>query len=119
MENFIKYKAYSVGKAVFKVSAYNTSQECVDCEHTHPNNRKTQELFLCENCGHTDNADHNAAGVIKKRAINFILDSGTELSKRGVLLDSGRGATYQTRGANVSRARSKETSKKKETALVA
>ena len=57
-----------------------------------PDNRKSQELFKCENCGHTDNADKNAAEVIKKRAIKLILNSGTELSKRGVLLDSGRGA---------------------------
>ena len=48
-----------------------------------------------------------------------ILHSGTELSKRGVLLDRGRGAINQTRGANASRARSRETSKKKETALAA
>jgi hypothetical protein len=40
------------------------------------------------------NADHNAAKVIKKRAINLIMDSGTELSKRGVLLlDKGRRAS--------------------------
>ena len=42
-------------------------------------------MFLCERCGHSDNADRNAALVIKKRAINLILDSGTELSDKGVL----------------------------------
>lgn len=119
LELFIKYKAFRANKAVFKVSAYQTSQECSNCECTHPDNRKTQELFHCENCGHTDNADFNAAKVIKKRAINFILDSGTELSKRGVLLDSGRGAISKTQGANANCARSKETSKKKGNALVA
>ena len=74
-----------------------TSQECADCSHIHPDNRKSQELFKCENCGHTDNADKNAAEVIKKRAIKLILNSGTELSKRGVLLDSGRGAKVKVR----------------------
>ena len=75
---------------------------------------KTQELFFCEACGHTDNADHNAAKVIKKRAIKLILDSGTELSSKGILLDKGRGAVDKTRGANANLAGSKETSKKKE-----
>lgn len=112
-ENYIKYKAYRAGKAVFKVPAHHTSQECADCGHTHPDNRKKQDLFCCVSCGHTVNADQNAAEVIKKRAINLILDSGTELSKSCVLLDSGRGALSKTRGANANRARSHETSKKK------
>jgi len=40
------------------------------------------------------NADNNASLVIKKRAIHFILDTGTVLSDNGVLRtksDSGRG----------------------------
>lgn len=119
LELFVYYKAYRAGKAVFKVPAYHTSQECADCGHTHPNNRKKQDLFLCACCGYSENADRNAAEVIKKRAINCILDSGTELSKRGVLLDSGRGAAYKTQGALAPRARGSEASKKKETALVA
>jgi putative transposase len=85
IEKFCSYKAEKAGKAFFKVSASYTSQECVDCGHTHPNNRQKQAVFLCERCGHSDNADRNAALVIKKRAINLILDSGTELSDKGVL----------------------------------
>jgi putative transposase len=85
IENFCAYKAQREGKAFFKVSASYTSQECADCGHTHPSNRPSQAEFQCESCGHTDNADSNAAAVIKKRAINLILDSGTELSTRGVL----------------------------------
>lgn len=113
-EVFLKYKAHRAGKACYKISAHYTSQECADCGHTHPNNRKTQELFLCESCGHTDNADHNAAEVIKKRAIKLIMDSGTELSDKGILLDKGRGAVDKTEGAIANFASSKETSKKKE-----
>ena len=56
-----------------------------NCGHIHPDNRKTQSNFVCVSCGHTDNADKNAAIVIKKRAINLILNSGTELSSSGVL----------------------------------
>ena len=90
------YKSQNAGKAFFKVDAKHTSQECAACEHTHPDNRKSQEQFVCGNCGNSDNADRNAALVIKKRAIRLILNSGTELSKRGVLTsskDKGRGAT--------------------------
>lgn len=118
-ESYIIYKAAKKGKAWFKVPAHHTSQECADCGHTHPNNRKSQKVFSCVGCGHSDNADSNAAKVIKIRAINLILNSGTELSKRGVLLDSGRGAANKTQRANANCARSKETSKKKVEALVA
>ncbi len=37
-----KSKAVRAGRAVFKVSAYQTSQECADCGNTHPDNRKSQ-----------------------------------------------------------------------------
>lgn len=116
LEVFLKYKSHRAGKVLYKVSAHHTSQECADCGHTHPNNRRKQELFHCEACGHTDNADRNAAEVIKKRAIKLIMDSGTELSSKGILQDRGRGAVGKTRGANASLASSKETSKKKELA---
>lgn len=76
IETYTKYKAYQAGKAVFKIPAPYTSQECAQCDHTHPDNRKSQELFVCGNCGNTDNADNNASLVIKKRAINLILDTG-------------------------------------------
>jgi putative transposase len=93
LETFTKYKSKRAGKAFFKVSAKHTSQECAACSHIHPDNRTTQSEFRCGSCGHTDNADRNAALVIKKRAILLIQDSGTELSDRGVLVsDRGRGA---------------------------
>jgi putative transposase len=112
LEAFTKYKAYRANKVIFKVSAHYTSQECAVCGHTHPDNRKTQSLFLCQGCGNTDNADNNAQKVIKKRAINLILNSGTELSKRGVLLDMGRGANGKTHKAKAICAHGYETSKK-------
>ncbi len=93
LETYTTYKAQKEGKVVFKVAPHHTSQECAHCHHIHPNNRKSQREFTCISCGHTDNADLNAAQVIKQRAIQLILNSGTELSHRGVLSlsDSGRG----------------------------
>ena len=103
LELYLAYKAKNYGKALFKVSAAYTSQECADCGHTHPKNRLTQSGFQCGHCGHVDHADKNAAKVIKKRAINLILDSGTELSAKGVLVpakyraaDRGRGERSKT-----------------------
>ena len=99
IETYTKYKAYQAGKAVFKIPAPYTSQECAKCGYTHPDNRESQELFVCGHCGNADNADNNASLVIKKRAINLILDTGTVLSDGGVLRtksDSGRGGNRKT-----------------------
>lgn len=112
--SFTKYKAFRAGKVTYKVRAHYSSQECADCHHTHPDNRVSQANFVCQKCGHQENADRNAARVLKKRAIHFILDSGTELSGRGVLLpDKGRGAVEHTEGANVPCASLEEASKRR------
>lgn len=118
LEIFMKYKAANAGKAVFKIPAPYTSQECAPCGYTHPDNRKNQALFICGHCGHVDNADRNGSLVIKKRAINLILHTGTVLSERGVLSssDTGRGASSKPDKPNGKSASSVETSKKKRTA---
>lgn len=97
LEAYVKYKAIRLGKAVFKVQAAYTSQECASCGHTHPDNRKTQEKFKCVSCGHTDNADKNASKVIKSRAIKLILDTGTVLEKGLMSSSSGRGGSRKTK----------------------
>jgi putative transposase len=118
-ESYLSDKAKRADKALFKVAPKYTSQECADCGHTHPKNRKSQEIFSCLCCGNTGNADENAAKVIKKRAIDLILDSGTELSKRGVLLDSGCGAQIRRSEDLVSScARAKKRQKRKEKQLL-
>ncbi|MCB5226043.1 transposase [Alishewanella sp. 16-MA] len=99
IQSFNEYKAAREGKAVFYVSPHHTSLACANCGHTHPDNRRSQSEFVCIQCGHTDNADANASSNIKQRAINLFLDSGTELSAKGVLSpksDIGRGAMRQT-----------------------
>lgn len=85
IETFLTYKAIKNGKIVFKVAPNHTSQECSHCGHTHADNRLEQSKFDCVQCGFTANADTNASQVIQKRAIKLILDSGTELSSKGVL----------------------------------
>lgn len=70
---FLEYKAKKYGKLVIKVSPHYSSQECANCGHTHADNRKTQDNFLCLLCGNHDNADINAAKIIAKRGVQFLL----------------------------------------------
>ena len=49
------------------VPPYYTSLECSNCGHIGKGNRLSQELFVCQKCGYTDNADENASKVILKR----------------------------------------------------
>lgn len=46
---------------VEKVDPAYTSQACSRCRHVDRNSRKSQALFCCTSCGHTANADVNAA----------------------------------------------------------
>lgn len=119
LEAFLKYKAHQENKVVFKINASHTSQECANCNHIHPDNRKSQALFHCGYCSHIDNADRNASLVIKERAINLILDTGTVLSVRGVLTssDTGRGAKSQPDNGTLLLASGNEPSKKKRMAI--
>ena len=120
LETYTRYKAAKAGKVVLKVPAPFTSQECAECDYTHPDNRKTQALFSCGSCGHVDNADRNASIVTKKRAINLLLDSGTELVGKGIpVLTKGRGAIRKTGKCKHSPASGSETSKKKRTVATA
>lgn len=52
---FLEYKTN-----VVKVNPSYTSQKCSKCGHTCKENRKTQSLFECVKCGHSDNADFQA-----------------------------------------------------------
>ena len=76
---FTRYKALRQGKLVITVPPQHSSQECAVCTFTSPDNRRSQAEFVCQRCGHTDNADHNAAVVIAKRGIHTLL-SGEPLS---------------------------------------
>lgn len=57
-----------IGCSSFRsVYAANTSITCPACGHIDKRNRKSQEVFCCCNCGHSDNADINAAKNILVR----------------------------------------------------
>lgn len=65
---FIAYKAGAAGVCVVEVDPRNTSRTCPECGCVDKANRKTQAVFCCVSCGHTANADINAAGIIAGRA---------------------------------------------------
>jgi putative transposase len=98
LEQYTRYKARRRGSLLVKIDPKYSSQECADCSHIHTDNRVSQAEFVCQACGHRDNADHNAALVLKKRAINLLQHSGMELSAKGVLslVDTGRGVHSKT-----------------------
>lgn len=45
---------------VIKVNPRDTSRTCPRCKSVHKENRPTQSIFECIECGHADNADANA-----------------------------------------------------------
>ena len=66
---FLQYKARLSGGQVIEVDPKNTSRRCSSCGHVAQENRESQAVFLCKKCGHSDNADHNAAINILDRAL--------------------------------------------------
>jgi putative transposase len=68
LQRQLEYKeAWSGGMVLYVDPAY-TSQTCSACSHVSSENRPSQELFYCVRCGHAENADINAAKVVKSRA---------------------------------------------------
>lgn len=65
----IAYKAKLHGVHVLFVDPRNTSRTCSACGCIDKANRKSQASFLCVACGHSANADYNAALNIRSRAI--------------------------------------------------
>ena len=57
----LTYKATWAGARVVAVSPRHTSQRCSRCGHTTAENRVSQAVFCCIQCGHRDHADHNAS----------------------------------------------------------
>lgn len=74
---YIRYKAAFASIKVIEVSEAWTSQACTECREK--GHRKTQGLFVCNQCGE-ENADRNAAFNIAKRGLG-------QCSKLGVVVN--------------------------------
>lgn len=57
----LEYKALRTGSTVVAVPPHYTSQTCSDCGSVSKDHRRSQSHFECVDCGHSMNADHNAA----------------------------------------------------------
>ena len=57
----LQYKLEWMGGELVLVDARYTSQRCHRCGYVAKDNRHSQSNFVCESCGHEDNADANAA----------------------------------------------------------
>jgi IS605 OrfB family transposase len=68
LRQFLAYKGKLHGVPIVAVNPRNTSRTCNRCGHCDKANRKSQSAFLCLQCGHSANADHNAALNIAARA---------------------------------------------------
>lgn len=80
VKTYAQYKAARRGKLVVAVPPAHSSQECSQCGHTHPDNRPSQAEFVCQSCGHKDNADANASKIIRQRGVRIVLSG--ERSKK-------------------------------------
>ncbi len=65
----LERKAEEVGSLVLFVNPAYTSQACSECGYTAKKNRVSQSVFCCGRCGHTENADVNAAKKILAKGI--------------------------------------------------
>ncbi len=61
LRSYVQYKVELYGVPLAIVPARYTSQTCNVCGHCSKANRKSQAVFLCVSCGHTENADFNAS----------------------------------------------------------
>lgn len=66
----LEYKTSWRGTTLVRVPAHFSSQTCSACGHVAAENRESQAIFACVNCGHERNADINAARVILARALD-------------------------------------------------
>lgn len=68
LQEFTAYKAAQNGVMTMMIDPAYTSQKCNHCGYVDARNRD-HSRFDCLRCGHSDNADHNAALNIRDRAI--------------------------------------------------
>lgn len=79
-----KHQATKLGNWVVQVPARHSSQECSQCHFVSPKNRD-KEKFVCENCGHHDDADVDAACIIAQRARDVVGLPNLPLVRRKVM----------------------------------
>jgi putative transposase len=76
-----EHQAAKLGNWTITVNPRGSSQECHKCHFVSPTNRD-KEKFVCENCGHHEDADTQAARVLAARGIQKLgIDTLTVVSR--------------------------------------
>lgn len=83
-QGILEVQALKRGRPVVKVFAPTTSMTCGACGEVSGKSRRSQACFVCVSCGHTLNADTNAAQIIGNRAYYGIRENLAE--RHGVSL---------------------------------
>lgn len=78
--HFTAYKAEARGIEVVKVDPRHTSQQCSRCGYQARNNRRSQSLFLCRQCGYCCHADLNASYNIRDKHLACLASEGISLA---------------------------------------
>lgn len=100
----LTYKALRDGAILVAVPPAGTSQTCSVCGYRDADNRRSQAVFVCGQCGHRENADINAAKVIRARALAQVVPVSTGIrglpQPEGANGDNGRRCLGNTAGAS-------------------
>lgn len=86
LRQFVTYKAKLAGIPTAAIDPRNTSRTCPECGVIDKANRRTQAVFSCQHCGHTEPADfvaaRNIAFLAAGAACNPALSSAPSLAAR-------------------------------------
>lgn len=76
IEIMLAYKLEERGGTLIKINPAYTSQTCSACGTIDKHSRESQARFACTSCGHTMNADHNAAINILRQGLPVVDERG-------------------------------------------
>lgn len=76
IELMLAYKLEERGGTLIKINPAYTSQTCSACGTIDKQSRESQARFSCTSCGHTMNADHNAAINILRQGMPSVDGGG-------------------------------------------
>lgn len=107
--DFLSYKMKLSAKNLIRIGRFQpSSRECRVCHSKHQHLTLSDRIFVCSNCGHTENRDIHAAKNILRFGLEQELGSGSESrhavkraheSMLDLTSDSSRGLAYSLVGS--------------------
>jgi putative transposase len=100
----LSYKQHWRGGVLVLVPPQYKSQKCSECWHIEADNRPSQAVFLCKDCGHTENAGTNAAKHILREGLARLAcpEKGVAHTGHREMVLSDRSLTQEIRSRLVS-----------------